>query len=160
MCVHCRCVSLNNTISDLPGFCRRYYDDSEHLNGNIESDLQAQILIEINGIFQNDSYSLNLCIELIENYLCYYYFPLCNQTTGEITPVCKSSCTLLVNNADCFELIKITNWKLSQSNSLTIGNCLQTFRNYGSAPAVSENCLSIEGKNRNLMNSYVANLWS
>ena len=82
----------------------------------------------------------------MENYLCHYYFPLCNQITGEITPVCRSSCALLANNEDCTELMEITNEKISQFDS--IGNCLQTFRNY-SAPAVSENCLSIEGKNKN-----------
>ena len=93
----------------------------------------------------SDSYNLNLCVELMENYLCHYYFPLCNQTTGEITPVCRSSCALLANNEDCTELMEITNEKLSQFDS--IGSCLQTFRTY-SAPAVSENCLSIEGKNK------------
>ena len=150
MCVHCRCVSPNNTSTDFPGFCRRYYNDSEHfINGSINSGSQVQILSEINGIFQGDFYNLNPCVELVENYLCHYYFPLCNQTTGEITPVCRSSCALLTaNNEDCVELMEITNEKLSQFDS--VGNCLQTFRNY-SHPAVSENCLSIEGNNKKLM---------
>ena len=143
MCVHCRCVSHNNTSTDLPRFCRRYYSDSEHFtNGSIESGSQVQILSEINEIFQ--SHNLNPCVELMEYYLCHYYFPLCNQTTGEITPVCRSTCALLANNEDCTELMEITNEKLSQFDS--ISNCLQTFRNYESAPTlVSENCLSIEG---------------
>ena len=105
---------------------------------------------EINDTFQSDSYNLNPCVELMENYLCHYYFPLCNQTTDEITPACRSSCALLANNEDCTELMEITDEKLSQFDS--IDNCLQTFRNYESAPAVSENCLSIEGKNKNRTN--------
>ena len=109
---------------------------------------------EINGIFQSDFYNLNPCVELMENYLCHYYLPLCNQTTGEITPVCRSTCALLANNEDCTELMEITNEKLSQFDS--IDNCLQTFRNYEGAPAVSENCLSIEGKNKNRTYVYYA----
>ena len=87
----------------------------------------------------------------MENYLCHYYFPLCNQTTGEITPVCRSSCALLANNEDCSELVEITNEELVEitneelSQVDSIGNCLQTYRNYSGVPAVSENCLSIEG---------------
>ena len=148
-CVHCRCVSLNNTSTDLPGFCRRYYNDNEHyINGNIERGLQI-ILSAINGIFQSDSYNLNPCVELMENYLCHYYFPLCNQTTGEIIPVCRSSCTLLANNKDCSELMmEITNEMLRCDS---IDNCLQTFRIYENAAAVSENCLSIQGKNENIL---------
>ena len=149
-CVRCRCVSLNSTSTDLPGFCRKYYNDSEHyINGSIESGLQV-VLNEINDMFQSDSYNLNPCVELMENYLCHYYFPLCNQTTGEITPVCRSSCALLANNEDCSELMmEITNEKLNQFDS--IGNCLQTFRIYENASAVSENCLSVEGKNKNIL---------
>ena len=146
ICVHCRCVSPKNiSISaDLPAFCRRYYSDSEHfINGSIESGLQV-VLNEINDIFQSDSYNLNPCVELMENYLCHYYFPLCNQTTGEITPVCRSSCALLANSEDCSELMmEITNEKLSQFDA--IGNCLQTFRIYENASTVSKNCLSVEG---------------
>ena len=136
ICVHYRCVSTNNTSTDFPVFCRRYYNDSEHyINGSIESGLQVQILGEINGVFQSDSYNLNPCVEVMENYLCHYYFPLCNQTTGEITPVCRSTCGLLANNEDCFELMKITNMKLIHEND-SVGNC---------QALVSENCLSIEG---------------
>ena len=144
MCIHYRCVAPNSTSTDLPGFCRRYYNDSEHfINGSTNSGLPLQILSKINDIFQSESYNLNPCVELMENYLCHYYFPLCNQTTGEITPVCRSSCALLANNEDCSELMEITNEELSQVDS--IDNCLQTYRNYTSAPTVSEKCLSIEG---------------
>ena len=142
MCVCCRCVSPNNTSTDFPGFCRRYYNDSEHfINGSTNNGFR--ILSKINDIFQSESYNLNPCVELMENYLCHYYFPLCNQTTGEITPVCRSSCALLANNEDCSELMEITNEELSQVDS--IGNCLQTYRNYSGVTAVSENCLAIEG---------------
>ena len=137
-------MAPNNTGTDLPEFCRRYYSDSEHfINGSTNNGLQVRILSKINNIFQSESNNLNPCVELMENYLCHYYFPLCNQTTGEITPVCRSSCALLANNEDCSELVEITNEELSQVDS--IGNCLQTYHNYSGVPAVSEKCLAIEG---------------
>ena len=146
MCVHCRCVSSNNTSSDLPGFCKKYYSYNEHIiNGSMESSLR----IALNRISDmlNRSYNLNPCVELMENYLCHYYFPLCNynQTTTEITPVCTSSCALLANNEDCSELMNIIDKEFSQIDSP--GNCLQTYHNYyENPPVVSENCLSIEGQ--------------
>ena len=88
----------------------------------------------------------NSCVELMENYLCHYYFPLCNLTTVEITPVCRSSCALLLNNQDCAELREITNEQLNQHNVTPPDNkCLQTHSMYVNSSAVSENCLSIEG---------------
>ena len=134
-------MSPNSPSTNFPRFCRRYYSDSEHfINGSIESGLQVQVLGEINGIFQNDSYNLNLCVELMENYLCHYYFPLCNQTTDKITPVCRSSCGLLRNNEDCTELMEITNGKLNDHEFDCLLN--QIFHH---EILVSENCLSIEG---------------
>ena len=139
-------MSPNNTSTqDFPGFCRQYYSDGEHfINGSMTRGLQIQAaLTRINDMFQSESYNLNSCVELMENYLCHYYFPSCNQTTGEITPVCRSSCALLANNEDCSELMEITNEELSEVDS--IGNCLQTYRNDDAISVVSENCLSIEG---------------
>ena len=79
----------------------------------VERGLQ-EALHMINDTFQSELD--NSCVELMENYLCHYYFPLCNLTTGEITPVCRSGCALLLNNQDCAELREITNEQLNQHN--------------------------------------------
>ena len=97
----------------------------------------------IHGTFHSDLD--NSCIELMENYLCHYYFPSCNVTTGEVTPVCRSSCALLANNEDCSELMKYVNGQLTQYNVAPPDDCRQTYSIYVNPPAVSENCLSIEG---------------
>ena len=136
---HDRCVSPSNTSTDLPEFCKRYYSHDEHIiNGN-KTDLQTT-LNDISEMFEND---YNPCVELMENYLCHFYFPSCNQTTNEITPVCRSTCALLANNEDCSELMEIVDEELKEFDSPV--NCLKTYRNYDSPPVVSENCLSIEG---------------
>ena len=145
MCDHYRCVSPNNTSTDLPGFCRRYYSHDEHIiNGSMKITFLTT-LNKISDMFESESYNLNPCVELMENYLCHYYFPSCNynQTTNEIIPVCRSSCALLANNEDCSELMEFIDEELRQFDSP--GNCSQTYRSYDSPLAVSKNCLSIEG---------------
>ena len=110
--------------------------------GNETTGLQ-EALHMINVTFQRELD--NSCIELMENYLCHYYFPSCNVTTGEITPVCRSSCALLANNKDCSELMNYVNGQLKQHNVTPPGDCGQTYSIHVNPPAVSENCLSIEG---------------
>ena len=123
--------------------CEKYYSGSDgYINGSEISGLQ-EAMQRISDTLQNESD--NTCIELMESYLCHYYFPLCNLTTGEITGVCQSSCHLLINNEDCSELVKITNMQLQQYNITPHHECLQTHRMFINPPALSENCLSIEG---------------
>jgi len=135
-----------NHDSQIPRFCCRFYSASDgYFNGSVISGLQMA-LNRVNNTFQSDSNNLNPCLDLMEQYLCYYYFPLCNVTTGEIIPVCSSSCALLRNNEDCSHLLKITNEEIEWDNvSLPGDMCTQTYRNYANAPQISTNCISIEG---------------
>ena len=144
-CVYCRCESPNETdATDFVRLCERYYGHSDgYFSGNEITGLQ-EALHKISGTFQSELD--NSCIELMENYLCHYYFPLCNMTTGEITPVCRSSCALLLNNQDCAQLREIADEQLKQHNVTPPGDkCLQAYSTYVNSSAVSENCLSIEG---------------
>jgi len=103
-------------------------------------------LNRVNNIFQSDSNNLNPCLDLMEQYLCYYYFPLCNVMTGEIIPVCSSSCALLRNNEDCSDLLEIANEEFEQDNISPPGDmCILTYRNFVNTPRISTNCTSIEG---------------
>ena len=144
VCAHYRCVSSNNYSDDKFGImCDGFYSGSDgYINGSEISGL-PEALQTISDTFQNETY--NTCIELMESYLCHYYFPSCNMTTGEITPVCKSSCGLLINNEDCSKLVEITNIQLKQYNITPHHECLRTHRTFINPPALSENCLSIEG---------------
>ena len=100
-------------------------------------------LLRISRIFQSES---NPCVDLMENYLCHYYFPLCNLTTGETTLVCNSSCALLVNNENCSDLRTIANEELEDDDIVPPDDvCLQTHSSYINPPVLSGNCLSIEG---------------
>ena len=82
----------------------------------------------------------------MSNYICQYFFPSCNQMTGEITPVCDRTCVLLTNNGNCSTLRRIVNEELERENIASTGDsCTRTYRSFGNPPLVSENCLAIEG---------------
>ena len=145
VCAHYRCVSSNSSDDDFGILCQRYYSGSDGYINRSEISGLLEVLQRISDTLQSESD--NACIDLMENYLCHYYFPLCNLTTGEITPVCKSSCGLLINNEDCSKLVEITNMELKQYNITPRHECLQTHvhHTFINPPALSENCLSIEG---------------
>ena len=142
MFVHYRCV-LPNSTDEVVTLCTPYYTSGNgYFRGNEISGIHMDLL-EISDIFDNE-YSLNLCVDLMLNYLCHYYFPSCNLTTGEITTVCSSSCLLLLINQDCITLSTVVNRELEQDIISSDDSCSQTYYSYPDAPPVSENCLSIE----------------
>ena len=148
ICVHYRCVSPNSNTTDLPISCERFYSPGDgYFSGSEIIGLQMALL-KISNTFQNESNNLNPCVDLMKNYLCHYYFPLCNLMTGVTTLVCNSSCALLVNNEDCSELREIANEELQQDDIVPPDDvCLQTHSTFINPPAVSGYCLSIEGYN-------------
>ena len=139
-----RCVPVNGSSNTI-GFCRSFYGlEDGYVDGSELSGLRTTLLA-INDIFQNDTD--NPCVPLMLQYLCHYYFPVCNQTTGEITPVCGSSCALLASTEDCPELREIANSELERNNVVPPDDsCAQTYRSYVNPPVVSDRCLSIEGQ--------------
>ena len=131
---------------DFIKFCRAYYSsDVGYINGSEIIGLQTA-LRRINNKYEKDENILNPCVDLMLNYLCNYYFPQCDISTGEVTPVCSTSCALLGNNEDCVDLREMAYGILEKNNVSTPGeSCFQTFRSYDNPPTVSESCLSIEG---------------
>ena len=143
--IYYRCVLSNSTTdTGFVGFCAPYYSPGNgHFSGSEISGLQMA-LSEINRMFQ-DEHNVSSCMDLMLNYLCHYYFPSCNLTTDEITPVCESSCALLANNENCSKLREIVDEQLEHYNVTPSSGCLQTYNMYVDPPAVSQNCLSIIG---------------
>ena len=146
MFVHYRCVFPNITTDEAFTVCRPYYSPGNgYYSGSQISGLRMA-LPRIRDAFY-DEYNLNPCVDLMENYLCHYYFPQCNLTTGEITPACNSSCALLGITEDCNVLREFSYEELKQNNvSPPDEACSQTYRSFNNdIPPLSGNCLSIEG---------------
>ena len=102
-------------------------------------------------ILINSSDSSDLCVETLQKYFCYYYFPLCNLTTNHIIPVCSWNCNLLYNNEDCLSLlnaarVEIQNELQGISLSLLPGedSCTSTFLSIPES-SVSGDCKRIGG---------------
>ena len=147
MYIHYRCVSPNSDSTDFLSFCKRYYNNVDgYFNGSEISDLRMA-MSRINDRFQNE-HNLNPCGDLMLNFLCHYHFLLCNLMTSEITPVCSSSCALLLNNENCSVLRPIVEEELEKDSIVSPAaddSCLQTHHFNDNPPTVSGNCLSIEG---------------
>lgn len=148
---HYRCKLLRNAHNDsnFPTFCTRYYDGSSdgrdgYYNGSMLNGLQMALSSSINRFDREDH--LNPCRDLMLNYICQYFFPSCNQATGEITAVCNRTCVLLTNNENCSTLREIVNEELEQESITSTGDsCIRTYHSFVNPPPVSENCLAIEG---------------
>ena len=125
--------------------CTRYYDSAGgYFSGTPLSRLQDAFQ-GITETFNSEPHNLNPCVDLMLNFICQYYFPSCNQTTGKITPVCNRTCTFFTNNQNCSTLREIANEELELRNILSTGDsCLQTYRPLIDSPPLSENCLAIE----------------
>ena len=87
------------------------------------------------------------CVESVQRYLCYYYFPSCNFETGEIFPVCDESCDLLFDNDDCLGLIMLAyqEFMLNEISIFPDESCSPTHRPYANTPLVSDDCEELEG---------------
>ena len=81
------------------------------------------------------------CAKAVQQYLCYYYYPLCDLDTNEIIPVCYSTCDNLVNNDECSELLMLASKSLDINSRPN--NCSRAHRPFNKPPAVSNNCTMI-----------------
>ena len=139
-----------NQLRPLPMSCNNlnFYDSNdavfnESRIANLQRVLDRIIFRTINA----ETVDNPECAETVQQYLCHYYFPRCNMTTGEIFPVCDSSCELLMENDDCNDLFMLASQELGRSN-LPIPDelCLRTHRSFNiHPPAVSNICTEIEG---------------
>ena len=125
----------------------RFYDISdgvfnESRINNLQRVLDRVILNTINARSVDDPE----CTESVQQYLCHYYFPRCNLTTGEIIPVCNSNCELLFNNDNCRDLFMLASQELRRINlPHPDESCLRTHRLFNNPPSVSDTCTEIEG---------------
>ena len=90
------------------------------------------------------------CVQLIREYFCGFYYPLCHLETEIITPVCRSSCNMIFNNEHCHDLLIEAISVMEQENIPVVPSghsCEETFLPLTkiSEPALSGNCIGIAG---------------
>ena len=146
--LHYRC--LNPTQANgVPGFCGdlgSYNGDDGYFNG---SEI-LYLLTALNGIFDilnSNPHNDSECAEPVQLYLCYYYFPLCDMSTGEIFAVCDESCDLLFDIDDCVDLMRTAHQQFGLYDLPPLPNesCFPTYRHFNRTPSLSDACTEIEG---------------
>ena len=129
----------------LPRSCnnREFYSgDDAVFNGNQIRRLGRALDMTFNTLnAETDSE----CVESVQQYLCYYYFPLCDVTTGGINPVCDSSCESLFENDDCSGVLMLASQELRTHNIPTPNElCTRTHQSFVNT-TISDECIEIEG---------------
>lgn len=148
-----RCRTFNLTTSAIPRSCEAFYSSDSALafyDSGMQPDVVEILDDALLAIHSNASDNHDKCVQLIENYLCHYYFPACHTDNNDILPVCSSSCNILLNNQVCSELLMDTLSYIAEKNITLLpdgDSCAVThcFLSEPNKPAVNESCLGIEG---------------
>ena len=151
-CIHYihRCTKFRGPQSrSVPMACNnlRFYDrDDAVFNESRIRNLQRVLDRIIFQTINAESVDDPECTESLQRYLCHYYFPRCNMTTGGIIPVCNNNCELLFDNDNCNELFRLASQELNRSNlPIPDASCLTTHVSFNNPPPVSNKCTEIEG---------------
>ena len=96
--------------------------------------------------YSNRSSIHDQCFQLIGNYLCYFYFPLCSTA---IFPTCRSSCNLILNNEECSGLLMYALSLLEDQNITLLpdnDSCAMTYHSFPGSDqySVTESCADIQ----------------
>ena len=100
-----RCLLFNENNSITPEVCNQFYISGiGYFDGGMLHGIREALNSTYHHLvtYSNTSSIHDQCFQLMGNYLCYYYFPLCNTA---IFPTCRSSCNLILNNEECSSLL-------------------------------------------------------
>jgi len=126
--------------------CKIFYGNGiSYYNGTFIANLWRALNDVEENVINNADDHLTFCAELVQRYLCYHYYPLCDQTSGNIMPACRRSCNLMFNNNACSELLMNAFDIIEESNIIPPDDsCMTTVRSFPSPPRVAS-CIAIEG---------------
>ena len=139
-------------MRNVPKSCATFYNnDDTYINESSMYNAIRRALDQLLNDSSNTSSIQESCQQLVHHYFCYYYFPLCNNDTGNIIPVCGESCNLMYNNEECFNvrlraLSMLRNFRFPVPADDDV--CDKTFlpnNTNNSVSPMENNCIRIEG---------------
>lgn len=134
----------------LPRSCNNveFYDNDDAVFNGSQNNRLRRALDTTFDTLNAESASNSECVEPVQQYLCHYYFPLCNMTTGEVIPVCNNTCKLLFDNNDCSDLLILASQELSTHNvPVPDQSCSRTHQPFiMNPPSISHKCTDIKGR--------------
>jgi len=124
--------------------CMAYYDRND---GFVNGTLRGMIRMTLDNI--EEDLTGSFCANMVQQYLCHFYWPVCNVTNGEVISVCSDSCNSLFNN-ECSSALTSAIEILQRNirdNSLILPpeSCNTTTRELMESHIESEDCIVIEG---------------
>ena len=150
----CRCVPFSEGIVPMSCEMGKVFNvDDPSAYGNINENEMfpphfEQTLDNLLIGTSSESEDHDSCVQLIREYFCGFYYPLCDLETGIIIPVCSSSCNMIFNNEHCSNLLKDARRTIRQRNVNVLPSgesCEETFTPLTNTPepAVSHECIDI-----------------
>ena len=135
------------TRNGLARSCMDYYDQDD---GFVNATLRGAVRMTLDMIIEANLLTLSSCADMVQQYLCHFYWPVCNVTNAEVIPVCSESCVSLFDNEECFMALTNAIEMLQGSirdNSLSLlpESCDTTTRELMESHIESEDCIVIEG---------------
>jgi len=142
--IHCSCNQATGP-NGIPRSCEQYYSQDD---GFFNATLRGMIRRALDNISDELSTRNGPCVDLVLRYLCHYYFPVCNQTTGVVTKSCTTTCNLLVNNQMCSDFLRDASMSMEQIFNIPAPDidCQMTFATAEQPDEVSDNCIALEGQ--------------
>jgi len=139
------CVKAITPMTGLADSCMGYYDQNDgFINGTLWRMIRRTF----------DDIEVDLreepCADMVQQYLCHFYWPVCDLTNGEVIPVCSDSCTSLFNNEECYSTLTTAIGTLQEeirddSFSVPSESCNTATRKLMESHIESADCISIEG---------------
>ena len=153
--VFCRCRYPEERDSEIPNSCIQFYDFEDfnvmYYDGGVIPYLKEILNYTIFEVYSNASSDLIQCANLIGNYLCHFYFPVCQMNDRGIHPICSTTCNLLFNNEECSSLLINAINLIATYNITTVpdnDSCVTTYRSYAMSDqpdSISNFCFTSEG---------------
>ena len=145
-----RCLDFNENNSTTPEVCNQFYiSNTGYFDGGMLHGIRGALNSTYNhfSTYSNTSSIQDRCFQLMEIYLCYFYFPLCKTA---IFPTCRSSCNLLFNNEECSGLLMYALSLLEDQNITLLpdnDSCAMTYYSFPGSDQypVAESCVDIQG---------------
>ena len=155
MVLLCRCERAIPG-SGLPRVCEQFYGEDEGFYNITFMNGLRSVTDNLKTEFSNFLGDADPCVQYVLNYICYYYYPVCNLTTGVVSYACISSCGLLVNNQHCSDLLSLASDRIEDANiPEPEADCGRPARLPEEPTVVAEECISIEGKYSKLYTLYI-----
>ena len=119
-------------------FCAELLESDAYYHKNMLSTSDFN-LFDANSLSEEED---SPCFDLLKRQLCYHYYPVCDQDTGNVVPVCSNTCDVLDRDQSCVELLEIVTSDI-EAMGYTIPEMQCSVVRFSNNTQVTSQCLDI-----------------